>query len=282
MGENMERLLSYVQNLRFIDLLDIFVVAFLIYRFILFVKETRAEQLIKGIGVLILTTTLAKFFNTYTLTWILDQVLVFGMLALLIVFQPELRRGLEFVGRSNLLSKPLRQVQDEELGTRTKELTIAMTSLSRQKIGALVVLERETGLKEFVDTGTRLNANVSSELLINLFIPNTPLHDGAVIIRQGKILSASSFLPLTENKNLSKEYGTRHRAAIGITERSDAIAVIVSEETGTISVAENGKLKRYLDEQTLEEILIKAFKESDNGIINSIRSGANDDEKSKL
>src|SRR5699024_4454482 len=125
--------------------------------------------------------------NMYTLTWILDQVLVFGMLALLIVFQPELRRGLEFVGRSNLLSKPLRQVQDEELRTRTKELTIAMTSLSRQKIGALVVLERETGLNEFVDTGTRLNANVSSELLINIFIPNTPLHDGAVIIRQGKI-----------------------------------------------------------------------------------------------
>lgn len=271
----MDRLLSYVHNLRIIDIIDIFVVAFLIYTLIRFAKETRAEQLLKGIGILLLVTVLANFFNMYTLTWILDQFLVFGMLVFLIVFQPELRRALEFVGRSNFLSKSLKQVHDEELINRTREITRAMVSLSKEKIGALVILERETGLNEFVDTGTKLNADISTELLINIFIPNTPLHDGAVIIRQDKILSASSFLPLTENKNLSKEFGTRHRAAAGISERSDALAIIVSEETGTISVSENGKIKRYLDEETLEEIIIKAYTESENKITSLIKPGVN-------
>lgn len=261
----MDRLFSYIQNLRIIDIIDIILVAFLIYRFVLFVKETRAEQLLKGIVVLFVLTFIANFFNMYTTRWILDLVLVYGVLALIIVFQPELRRALEQIGRGNILSKSLKQVQDEEIMEYTEEITTAMTSLARQKIGALVVIERQTGLNEFVESGTRLDADLSSELLINLFIPNTPLHDGAVIIRDGKILSASSFLPLTENKNLSKEFGTRHRAAIGVTERSDALVIVVSEETGIISVAENGKLKRYLDEETLKEILYNAFHEEEEG-----------------
>lgn len=255
----MDRLLSYIQSIRINDIVDILLVAFLIYKFVIFVRETRAEQLLKGIIVLFVLTFIANFFNMYTTKWILDLVLVYGVLAIIIVFQPELRRALEQLGRSNFLSKSLKQVQDEEIKEYTKEITSAMASLARQKIGALVVIEKTTGLNEFVESGTKLNADISFELLINIFIPNTPLHDGAVIIRKGKILSASSFLPLTENKNLSKEFGTRHRAAIGVTERSDCLAIIVSEETGNISVAENGLIKRYLDEDTLEEILISTF-----------------------
>lgn len=263
----MDRFLSYIQNLRIIDIFDILLVAFFIYKFVMFVRETRAEQLLKGMVILFALTFVANFFNMYTTKWILDLVLVYGVLALIIVFQPELRRGLEQIGRSNLLTKTLKQVQDEEIEEYTSEITAAMTSLARQKIGALVVLERKTGLNELVESGTMLNANLSSELLINIFIPNTPLHDGAVIIRQGKILSASSFLPLTENKNLSKEFGTRHRAAIGVTEKSDAVVIVVSEETGIISVAENGKLKRYLDEETLKEVLFNALHEDDEGLL---------------
>lgn len=255
----MDRLISYIQSIRINDIVDILLVAFLIYKFVIFVRETRAEQLLKGIIVLFVLTFIANFFNMYTTKWILDLVLVYGVLAIIIVFQPELRRALEQLGRSNFLSKSLKQVQDEEIKEYTKEITSAMASLARQKIGALVVIEKTTGLNEFVESGTKLNADISFELLINIFIPNTPLHDGAVIIRKGKILSASSFLPLTENKNLSKEFGTRHRAAIGVTERSDCLAIIVSEETGNISVAENGLIKRYLDEDTLEEILISTF-----------------------
>lgn len=273
----MDRLISYIQSIRINDIVDILLVAFLIYKFVIFVRETRAEQLLKGIIVLFVLTFIANFFNMYTTKWILDLVLVYGVLAIIIVFQPELRRALEQLGRSNFLSKSLKQVQDEEIKEYTKEITSAMASLARQKIGALVVIEKTTGLNEFVESGTKLNADISFELLINIFIPNTPLHDGAVIIRKGKILSASSFLPLTENKNLSKEFGTRHRAAIGVTERSDCLAIIVSEETGNISVAENGLIKRYLDEDTLEEILISTFSaiESDEEI-REYQEGDND------
>lgn len=274
----MDRFISYIQGIRVIDIIDILLVALLIYRFIFFVKETRAEQLLKGIAIFFVLTFIANFFNMYATKWILDLVLVYGVLALIIVFQPEMRRALEQLGRSNFFSKSLKQAQDEEIDRLTNEITTAMTSLARQKLGALVVIERQTGLKEFVESGTWLDADVSFELLINIFIPNTPLHDGAVIIRDGKIVSAASFLPLTENKNLSKEFGTRHRAAIGVSEKSDSLAIVVSEETGTISMAENGKIRRYLDEDTLKEILTKAFI-SNNNLLKSIGNEEDIDER---
>ncbi len=187
-----------------------------------------------------------------------------GFIALLIVFQPELRRALEYIGRTKFLTKSIIDIEQEEIRSTVEELTEAVGSLSRQKIGALIVIEKETGLSEVVETGTEIGGKVSSGLLINIFIPNTPLHDGAVVIRKNQILAAGCLLPLTDNSNISKALGTRHRAGIGITERSDSTVVIVSEETGAISVAEKGKLRRFLDIQTLSEILLQGYKKEEN------------------
>lgn len=183
-----------------------------------------------------------------------------GLIAILIVFQPELRRGLEYIGRSRFFTKSFMEIKSESLSEVFNEIVDAVASLSRQKIGALIVIERETGLNEVVETGTRIDGKVSSDLLINIFIPNTPLHDGAVIIKDDKIKAAGCFLPLTDNMSLSKDLGTRHRAALGISERSDCLAIVVSEETGSISIAERGSLARYLDSKTLKQILIDMYK----------------------
>ena len=177
------------------------------------------------------------------------------VIALLIVFQPELRRGLEQLGRGRFFSTPLFGLGEEELNFIIDHIAGAAGELSKDKTGALMVLEKQTGLNEYIETGIQINGNVNAELLMNIFVPNTPLHDGAVIIRNDKIMAASCYLPLTENPNLSKELGTRHRAGLGVTEQSDAVAIIVSEETGIISVAENGKLTRYLDVKTLKNML---------------------------
>ena len=167
---------------------------------------------------------------------------------IIVVFQPELRTGLERIGRGRSIFSTDKNKKDED---SINELVLAMSSLSRQKIGALVVLERQVGLSDIIESGTMLNADISSELLINIFIPNTPLHDGAVIIRENTITAAACYLPLSTSNTISKELGTRHRAAIGISERSDAVVIIVSEETGNISIAENGVINRYFDEDSL-------------------------------
>lgn len=187
-----------------------------------------------------------------------------GTLALLIVFQPELRRALEYIGRSRFFTKSLIELRGESHEKVVEEIVEAAASLSRQKIGALIVLERQTGLNEVVETGTKLDALVSSDVLINIFIPNTPLHDGAVIIKDDRIKAAACFLPLTDNMNISKELGTRHRAALGISERSDSLSIVVSEETGAISLAENGTISRYLDTKTLRQILLDMYKSKNN------------------
>ncbi len=251
-------------NLRMRDIIDILLVAIVIYKLSTLIKETRAEQLTKGIVVLLVLTKLTepKWLNLITINWLLTNAMTLGALAVLIVFQPELRRGLEYIGRSRFLTKSLIEIRGESLSKVVGEIVEAAASLSRQKIGALIVIERQTGLNEVAETGTSINGLVSSDLLINIFIPNTPLHDGAVIIKDDKIKAAACFLPLTDNTNLSKELGTRHRAALGISEKSDSLSIIVSEETGAISIAENGNISRYLDTKTLTQILLDMYKPS--------------------
>lgn len=254
-------------NIRIRDIIDIAIVAFAFYKLFMLIRETRAEQLIKGIIVLLVATKISEWLQLFTINWILEKTMTVGVIALLIVFQPELRRALEYIGRSRFLTKTIVEIEDENIRNIINEILEAVASLSRQKIGALIVIERTTGLNEVAETGTLINGKVSSGLLINIFIPNTPLHDGAVIIKDDTVKAAGCFLPLTENMNLSKDLGTRHRAALGITEKSDALAIIVSEETGVISIADNGKLSRYVDIKTLEKILEDIY------ITNEMRRG---------
>ena len=255
----MQELLGIILNIRIRDVADIAIVAFVFYKLYMLIRETRAEQLIKGIIVLLFATQMSEWLQLHVTNWILRNTMTVGLIALLIVFQPELRRALEYIGRTKFLTKSIIDIEHEELNIVADEIAEAVASLSRQKIGGLIVLEKETGLNEVVETGTVINGKVSRGLLINIFMPNTPLHDGALVIRKSQILAAGCFLPLTENTNLSKELGTRHRAGLGITERSDSIVIIVSEETGAISVAENGKLTRFLDIKTLRVRLINSF-----------------------
>lgn len=255
----MQQLYNLFSNVRIRDVIDVLIVAFVLYKLLNLIKETRAEQLTKGIVVLLILTELSEWVEFYTINWILKNLMTVGTLAILIVFQPELRRGLEYIGRSSFLTKSLIEVRGESLSKTVEEIVDAVASLSRQKIGALIVLEKQTGLNEVADTGTEINGVVTSDLLINIFIPNTPLHDGAVIIKDNIIKAAACFLPLTDNSNVSKDLGTRHRAALGISERSDSLSIIVSEETGSISIAENGSIARYLDTKTLRQILTDMY-----------------------
>lgn len=259
--------LQYIEGLflkiRIRDIIDILIVAVAFYKLFMLIRETRAEQLTKGILALFVFTKISDWLELYTVYWILENAMTVGVLAILIVFQPELRRALEYIGRSSFFTKSFIEIKGESLSQVVDEIVEAVASLSRQKIGALIVIERTTGLNEIAETGTQINGKVSSDLLINIFIPNTPLHDGAVIIKEDIIKAAGCFLPLTENTSLSKELGTRHRAALGISEKSDCLAIIVSEETGAISIAENGSIARYLDTKTLRQILMDMYKPKD-------------------
>lgn len=255
----MQQLYNMFSNVRIRDVIDVLIVAYVLYKLLNLIKETRAEQLTKGIVVLLVLTKLSEWARLYTINYILDNAMTVGVLAILIVFQPELRRGLEYIGRSSFLKKSLIEVRGESISKTIDEIVDAVASLSRQRIGALIVLEKQTGLNEVAETGTEINGVVTSDLLINIFIPNTPLHDGAVIIKDNIIKAAACFLPLTDSSNVSKELGTRHRAALGISERSDSLSIVVSEETGSISIAENGSISRYLDTKTLRQILIDMY-----------------------
>lgn len=259
----MQYLKDLFLSIRVRDIIDILIVALAFYKLFMLIRETRAEQLTKGIIALFALTKVSEWLEFYTLNWILDATMTVGVLAILIVFQPELRRALEYIGRSRFFTKPLIEVKGEELSELVDEIVEAVASLSRQKIGALIVIERETGLNEVIETGTRVDGKVSSDILINIFIPNTPLHDGAVIIKEDVVRAAGCFLPLTENTSLSKDLGTRHRAALGISEKSDSLAIVVSEETGSISIADKGSLARYLDTKTLTQILTDMYKPKD-------------------
>lgn len=254
------RILEALAQISVRDVIDIIIVYYVFYRLLLLIRDTRAVQLIKGLLLLLAATVTSDRLQLWTLNWLLTQTIAAGFIAIPIVFWPELRRALEQLGRARFLNQRLPlSVEDAGWEHAIGELVTSVGILSKNKIGALIVLERETGLSEYVETGTRIDAIVSSALLTNTFIPNTPLHDGAVIIGRGRMLAAGCYLPLTTNPFLDKELGTRHRAGIGITEETDALSVIVSEETGTISLASDGQISRHLDpkslQQKLEELL---------------------------
>ncbi|MDM5152976.1 diadenylate cyclase CdaA [Bacillus sp. DX1.1] len=239
-------------------ILDIAVVWFVIYKLILVVRGTKAVQLLKGITVIIIVRILSYLFELHTLQWLTDQALTWGFLAIIIIFQPELRRALEQLGRGSLFSRGIGQEEDEH-ETVANAVAKATEYMGKRRIGALITLSRETGMGDYVETGIPLNANVSSELLINIFIPNTPLHDGAVIMQGNTIKAAACYLPLSESPFISKELGTRHRAAMGVSEVTDSITVVVSEETGQISLTKNGELHRDLKVEQLKEMLMVEF-----------------------
>lgn len=237
-------------------LLDISLVAYVLYRLFILIRGTRAVQLINGIFILLLGNAISTALNLHTLKWLLDQAIFTAAVALPVVFQPELRRALETLGRGRFIPAPgLKELGDEDVGRVLDQVVKAAEILSRNKTGALIVFERETKLGEVIDSGIRIEGYVSWELLTNIFIQNTPLHDGAVILRGNRVLAAACWLPLAEATYLAHELGTRHRAAVGVTEHSDCVSVVVSEETGTISVAHGGKLIRDLDEKALRELL---------------------------
>jgi len=237
------------------DVVDILVVALIIYKILMLIRSTRAARVARGIFLVLIVTGLTDIFNMYALHWILNKILELGVIALVIVFQPELRRALEKVGGRTFLS-----LVDPSSNRSAQETAIAATVnaceiMSKQKIGVLLIFERNTSLEEYFKTGTLIDARVTEQLLRNLFFPKASLHDGAVVIRNGRVAAAGCVMPLSENTHLSSDLGTRHRAGIGTSEVSDAVVVIVSEETGTISVAIGGMLKRHLAPQTLEKLL---------------------------
>lgn len=241
------------------DVIDVAIVAFVIYKVLGFIRETRALQLVKGLLILVLITVVSEQFNLYTLNWILVNTLQLGVIALVIVFQPELRRALEYVGRSKFITPQFAQMDKERAKVITAAIIKAVDYFSTNKIGALIIMERETILNDIAETGTKIDAEISTELLGNIFYEGAPLHDGATIVRGDRVYAAGCVLPLTQSKTLSKDLGTRHRAGIGITENSDAIAIIVSEETGIISIAVDGKLSRFLDIKTVEKTLLNIY-----------------------
>ncbi len=234
-----------------INILDVLFVWFVIYKLITLIKGTKAVQLLKGIFVIIIAKVITDFFGMNTLGWLLDQVINFGLLAIIIIFQPEIRRALEQIGRGKLFSRSTMQLEEEQ-DRLLQAMSKSVSYMAKRRIGALISIERETGLTDYIETGIPLHANITSELMINIFIPNTPLHDGAVILQKDKIASAGCYLPLSESPFISKELGTRHRAAIGLSEVTDAITIVVSEETGAVSLTSNGDLHRDLSMEEFE------------------------------
>lgn len=253
-------LYPFIRSIRLTDIIDIILVAFVVYTVIKFIRQTRAAQLLKGIAILLVVMYLSDWFQLNVINFILLNTMQIGLTALLIIFQPELRRALEHMGRSkfgNFLSFD-DHISDVDI---VDEICLAANSMSKSKTGALIVFERKTKLDDMLTGGTIINSDISSELVENIFVPNTPLHDGAVVVRDGKIYKAACVLPLSGNKNLSKELGTRHRAALGISEQSDCVSLVISEETGRISVMTNGDMIRNLSISSLSRLLNKLVAE---------------------
>ena len=248
----------YLPKITFADILEIIILSYLIYHIILWFKNTRAWTLLKGIAVLLILMSISYVFKLNTLMWIFKNTINVGILAVIILFQPELRRALEELGRKKILADVIirddKNVKNDKLSAETiQELVAASIEMGKNKTGALIVVEREVALGEYISTGINIDAAISKQLIVNIFEHNTPLHDGAVIIRNNRIIAATCYLPLTGRSDLNKDLGTRHRAAVGISEVSDSITIIVSEETGAISVAQGGTLTSNLDPETLRK-----------------------------
>ncbi len=242
-----------------LDIFDILVVAAILYKVYQMIQDTRAMTLVKGLLIIILLTIICGWLNLHVMTWLLQKSSEWLLIALPILFQPELRRALEQIGQGKFIRKSGSLLDSKEADIVVEELVKTTNKLSQTKTGALMVLEREMKLNDISVTGIHIDGIITSEFLLNVFIVNTPLHDGAAIIRGNRLISAACVLPLTENHELSTELGTRHRAAIGLSEQCDALIIVVSEETGTISVAESGRLMRHFDEKTLAAKIRPAF-----------------------
>lgn len=245
-------MLDVLENFRpLVDVLDVAIVAFIIYRIFLLIKGTRAVQMLLGLAVILIVYVLSQFAGLYTLHWFLDNFLASIVLVIVVIFQNDIRRALMHVGRNPFFAGLSSREESEVID----ELVKSCVNLANKKIGALIVIERETGLKDFLEVGTEIDAKVSSDLITSVFLPYSPIHDGALVVQQGRLKRAGCFLPLSQNPDISKTLGTRHRAAIGLTELVDAVVIVVSEETGKISVVVGGRITRDLDSTALKKVL---------------------------
>lgn len=237
----------------FINLIDILVIWFLIYELMVLVRGTRAVQLFKGIIIIIVVKLISWYIGLTTVSWVMDQIINWGGIAMVVIFQPEIRRGLEHLGRGTMFTRTKTENEEEE--ALITQLDQAIQYMSKRRIGALIAIEMDTGLEEYIETGIPLDAEVTGALLINTFIPNTPLHDGAVIIKGGRIAVAAAYLPLSDSKLIPKELGTRHRAAVGISEVTDALTIVISEETGGVSITKDNELIRDMTQENYLKFL---------------------------
>lgn len=255
----LENLTGLMMSIKITDVLDIVIVAYLLYTVFGFIQETRAQQLFRGILLILGFFLLSELLGLSLLNWLLTRLITVGLLAVVVLFQPEIRRGLEQIGRRGVISSQFRDLGKEELYATVHKLVDAVDDFSSTRTGALMAIECETMLNDIIETGVVIDAEISVRLLGNLFYEGSPLHDGAVIIRGIRAYAASCVLPLTDRSNIGKNLGTRHRAGVGLSEVSDAFVIIVSEETGAISVARNGTLRRFLDLKTLEKMLLDIY-----------------------
>ena len=262
---------SIMSNFRPEDALDIAIVSYIVYKMIGFIRETRAMQLIRGLVIIIVAFFVSDIFNLYLLNWLLKSLFTMGLYAVVVLFQPELRRALEQVGRKNLMNtNSFRNIDKNKAVETVDALVSAIDDFSATRTGALIAIERETMLNDIIETGVVVDAEISIRLLGNLFYEGSPLHDGGVIIRGARIHAASCVFPLTEKKNIGRNLGTRHRAGVGLSEVCDALIIIVSEETGVVSIAEDGKIRRFVDLKTIEKMLLNMYLPSERGMYDRV------------
>ena len=267
---------NLTHRIRVVDLIDILIVAIIIYELLLLTRHTRGSALLKGLFLLLVIALLSNLLGLVSLNWLLSAILQNGAIVLVILFQPEFRKALERMGRSRVFMKGAKRSGNDERDLIISEIIQTIMDLSKRRVGALIVFEQQTGLQDVVETGTRLNAEISAPLLENIFEPNTPLHDGAVVIRDAEVMAAACILPLAEASGVSRELGTRHRAAVGISENTDAIVIVVSEETGVISMAQDGVLTRPMTSHDLHRLLKQLYSDREtwvSSLMKILRSG---------
>ncbi|AIG65148.1 diadenylate cyclase CdaA [Weissella tructae] len=253
----MQEFLNFVSNISIVQIIDVLIVWWLLFRLFMLIRGTKAVMLLRGVGIVVIVKLVSWYVGLSTISWLTDQVINWGVIALVVVFQPEIRRGLEHLGRRPFIKQKQEGIEAQHL---INSLDDAIQYMSKRHIGALISIQMETGLEEYVETGIAIDGEISSQLLIQTFIPNTPLHDGAVIIRDMRLAAAAAYLPLSDNAMIPKELGTRHRASVGISEVTDALTIVISEETGSVSITRNAELMmnlqrdeylKYLERQLL-------------------------------
>lgn len=254
---------SLIKTISVVRIIDIVIVWWLLYRLMMLIRGTKAVTLLRGVGIVIAVKLSSWYVGLTTISWLTDQIINWGVIALVVVFQPEIRRGLEHLGRSALFKQKQAYQQETRL---INELDDAIQYMSKRHIGALISIEMETGLEEYIETGIKIDAEVSSQLLINTFIPNTPLHDGAIIIKDARLAAAAAYLPLSDNPTIPKELGTRHRASVGISEVTDALTIVVSEETGDVSITRNAELMQSLSREDYRKYLTRQLVPADGDV----------------